>query len=145
MYLLSQNLHESTEECQEKSSSGYPVSGKIFEPGTSRIWSRFTNHSTVTFGRIHTALHKPCTLLWYIVILISVIIITVIYSKNCRYIYVVAKRPAITMPMNSKGLILSFTICTYALVTLTTHPHLVPRSWMSRSYTSSPPKRHHGV
>jgi hypothetical protein len=24
-------------------------------------------------------------------------------------------------------------------VTLTTHPHLVPRSWMSRSYTSSPP------
>jgi hypothetical protein len=23
-------------------------------------------------------------------------------------------------------------------VTLTTHPHLVPRSWMSRSYTSSP-------
>jgi len=30
-------------------------------------------------------------------------------------------------------------------VTLTTHPHLVPRSWMSRSYTSSPPKRHHSV
>jgi hypothetical protein len=30
-------------------------------------------------------------------------------------------------------------------VTLTTHPHLVPRSRMSRSYTSSPPKRHHGV
>jgi hypothetical protein len=26
-------------------------------------------------------------------------------------------------------------------VTLTTHPHLVPRSRMSRSYTSSPPKR----
>jgi hypothetical protein len=24
-------------------------------------------------------------------------------------------------------------------VTLTTHPHLVPRSWMIRSYTSSPP------
>jgi hypothetical protein len=24
-------------------------------------------------------------------------------------------------------------------VTLTTHPHLVPRSWMSRSYTSLPP------
>jgi hypothetical protein len=24
-------------------------------------------------------------------------------------------------------------------------PHLVPRSWMSRSYTSSPPKRHHSV
>jgi hypothetical protein len=24
-------------------------------------------------------------------------------------------------------------------VTLTTHPHLVPRSWMSRSYASSPP------
>jgi hypothetical protein len=30
-------------------------------------------------------------------------------------------------------------------VTLTTHPHLVPRSRMNRSYTSSPPKRHHGV
>jgi hypothetical protein len=30
-------------------------------------------------------------------------------------------------------------------VKLTTHPHLVPRSRMSRSYTSSPPKRHHGV
>jgi hypothetical protein len=30
-------------------------------------------------------------------------------------------------------------------VTLTTHPHLVPRSRMSRSYTSSPPKRLHGV
>jgi hypothetical protein len=30
-------------------------------------------------------------------------------------------------------------------VMLTTHPHLVPRSWMSRSYTSSPPKRLHGV
>jgi hypothetical protein len=30
-------------------------------------------------------------------------------------------------------------------VTLTTHPHLVPKSWMSRSYTSSPPKRLHGV
>jgi len=30
-------------------------------------------------------------------------------------------------------------------VTLTTHPHLVPRSWMSRKYTSSPPKRLHGV
>jgi hypothetical protein len=30
-------------------------------------------------------------------------------------------------------------------VTLTTHPHIVPRSRMSRSYTSSPPKRHHGV
>jgi len=30
-------------------------------------------------------------------------------------------------------------------VTLTTHPYLVPRSWMSRSYTSSPPKRLHGV
>jgi len=29
-------------------------------------------------------------------------------------------------------------------VTLTTHPHLVPRSWM-RSYISSPPKRLHGV
>jgi hypothetical protein len=29
-------------------------------------------------------------------------------------------------------------------VTLTTHPHLVPRSRMSRSYTSSPPKLHHG-
>jgi hypothetical protein len=30
-------------------------------------------------------------------------------------------------------------------VMLTTHPHLVPRSWMSRSYTSCPPKRLHGV
>jgi hypothetical protein len=30
-------------------------------------------------------------------------------------------------------------------VMLTTHPHLVPRLRMSRSYTSSPPKRHHGV
>jgi hypothetical protein len=30
-------------------------------------------------------------------------------------------------------------------VTLTTHPHLVPRSRMSRSYTSPPPKRLHGV
>jgi hypothetical protein len=30
-------------------------------------------------------------------------------------------------------------------VTLTTHPHLVPRSRMSRSYTFSPPKRLHGV
>jgi hypothetical protein len=30
-------------------------------------------------------------------------------------------------------------------VTLTTHPYLVPRSWMSRSYTSSPLKRLHGV
>jgi hypothetical protein len=30
-------------------------------------------------------------------------------------------------------------------VTLTTHPHLVPRSRMSRSYTSSPPKRLRGV
>jgi hypothetical protein len=30
-------------------------------------------------------------------------------------------------------------------VTLTTHPHLVPRSSMSRSYTSSSPKRLHGV
>jgi hypothetical protein len=30
-------------------------------------------------------------------------------------------------------------------VMLTTHPHLVPRSWMSRSYTFSPPKRLHGV
>jgi hypothetical protein len=31
------------------------------------------------------------------------------------------------------------------VVMLTTHPHLVPRSIMSRSYTSSPPKRLHGV
>jgi hypothetical protein len=30
-------------------------------------------------------------------------------------------------------------------VTLTTHPHQVQRSWMSRSYTSSPPKHLHGV
>jgi hypothetical protein len=30
-------------------------------------------------------------------------------------------------------------------VILTTHPHLVPRSWMNRSYTSSLPKRLHGV
>jgi hypothetical protein len=30
-------------------------------------------------------------------------------------------------------------------VTLTTHPHLVPRLRMSRSYTSSPPMRLHGV
>jgi hypothetical protein len=30
-------------------------------------------------------------------------------------------------------------------VTLTTHPHLVPRSRMSRSHTSSPPKRLRGV
>jgi hypothetical protein len=30
-------------------------------------------------------------------------------------------------------------------VTLTTHPHLVPRSRMSRSYTSSPSKRLRGV
>jgi hypothetical protein len=30
-------------------------------------------------------------------------------------------------------------------VMLTTHPHLVPRSWMSRSYTSSPLKRLHGM
>jgi hypothetical protein len=30
-------------------------------------------------------------------------------------------------------------------VTLTTHPYLVPRSRMRRSYTSSPPKRLHGV
>jgi hypothetical protein len=30
-------------------------------------------------------------------------------------------------------------------VTLTTYPHLVPRSRMSRSYTSSPPKHLHGV
>jgi hypothetical protein len=30
-------------------------------------------------------------------------------------------------------------------VTLTTHPHLVLRSRMSRRHTSSPPKRHHGV
>jgi hypothetical protein len=30
-------------------------------------------------------------------------------------------------------------------VTLTTHPHLVPRSRMSRSYTYSPPKSLHGV
>jgi hypothetical protein len=31
------------------------------------------------------------------------------------------------------------------VVTLTTHPHLAPRSGMSKSYTSSPPKRLHGV
>jgi hypothetical protein len=30
-------------------------------------------------------------------------------------------------------------------VTLTTNPHLTPRSRMSRSYSCSPPKRHHGV
>jgi hypothetical protein len=30
-------------------------------------------------------------------------------------------------------------------VTLITHPHLVPRSSMSRSYTTSPPNRLHGV
>jgi hypothetical protein len=30
-------------------------------------------------------------------------------------------------------------------VTLTTHPHLVPRSLMSRIYISSPPLRQHGV
>jgi hypothetical protein len=30
-------------------------------------------------------------------------------------------------------------------VMLTTHPHLVSRSRMSRSYTSSPPKRLNGV
>jgi hypothetical protein len=30
-------------------------------------------------------------------------------------------------------------------VMLTTHPHLVPRSGMSRSYTSSPSKRLRGV
>jgi hypothetical protein len=30
-------------------------------------------------------------------------------------------------------------------VMLATHPHLVPRSRMSRSNTSSPPKRLHGV
>jgi hypothetical protein len=30
-------------------------------------------------------------------------------------------------------------------VTLTTHPHLVPRLRMSRSYTSSPPKWLHGM
>jgi hypothetical protein len=30
-------------------------------------------------------------------------------------------------------------------VTLNTHPHLVLRSRMSRSYTASPPKRLHGV
>jgi hypothetical protein len=30
-------------------------------------------------------------------------------------------------------------------VTLTTHPHLVPRSWMSRSYTSSPSCASRGV
>jgi hypothetical protein len=30
-------------------------------------------------------------------------------------------------------------------VMLTTHPYLVPRSWMSKSYTSSRPKRLHGV
>jgi hypothetical protein len=30
-------------------------------------------------------------------------------------------------------------------VTLTTHPRLLPRSRMSRSYPSSPPNRHHGV
>jgi hypothetical protein len=30
-------------------------------------------------------------------------------------------------------------------VTLTTHPYLVPRSRISRSYTCSPPKRLHGV
>jgi hypothetical protein len=30
-------------------------------------------------------------------------------------------------------------------VTLTTHTHLVPRSWMSRSYTSSPPCASTGV
>jgi hypothetical protein len=29
-------------------------------------------------------------------------------------------------------------------VMLITHPHLVSRSWMSRSYTSSPPKRLYG-
>jgi hypothetical protein len=30
-------------------------------------------------------------------------------------------------------------------VTMITHPHLVPRLSMSRSYTSSPPRRLHGV
>jgi hypothetical protein len=30
-------------------------------------------------------------------------------------------------------------------VMLTTHPHLVPRLSMSRSYTSFPPRRLHGV
>jgi hypothetical protein len=30
-------------------------------------------------------------------------------------------------------------------MTLTTHPHLVPWSWMSRSYTSFSPKRLHGM
>jgi len=30
-------------------------------------------------------------------------------------------------------------------VTVIIHPHLVPRSRMSRSYTSSPHKRHHGL
>jgi hypothetical protein len=33
----------------------------------------------------------------------------------------------------------------FRVVTLTTHPHVVPRSRMSRSYTSSPPKRLRGV
>jgi hypothetical protein len=34
--------------------------------------------------------------------------------------------------------------CPYG-TTLTTHPHLVPRLSMSRSYTSSPPMRLHGT
>jgi hypothetical protein len=57
-------------------------------------------------------------------------------------------RPAVgpTQPLLQwVPLVLSPGLKRYRVVTLTTHPHVVPRLRMSRGYVSSPPKRLHGV
>jgi hypothetical protein len=59
-----------------------------------------------------------------------------------------ASRPALgptQSPMQWVPVVISPGVKRGRGVTLTTHPHLVPRSRMSRSYTFSPPKRLHGV
>jgi hypothetical protein len=56
---------------------------------------------------------------------------------QCRFIF-------FTVPMAVSG-VLSPGVKPGRGVKLTTHPHIVPRLRMCRSYTSSPPMRLHGV
>jgi hypothetical protein len=47
--------------------------------------------------------------------------------------------PSKLQQLDKTSKLISHFTCLFPGVKLTTHPHLVPRSWMSRSYASTPP------
>jgi hypothetical protein len=118
--------------------SGQPIFGPWFEPGTCWMRSSSGNYLIVTFGWTVLGLHY-CYLQHEGRLKIK---------GNFVLARSDASRPALgptQPPIQWVPGVLSPGVKRGRGMMLTTHPHLVPRLRMSKSYTSSPPNCLHGV